>query len=107
MNDDEAYAYYSDPNNHRPGKRVRNPFMTNPDPELALQELVDGLGIEAPTDCVSVRDRTNMDLMKRAGQLTQMLLNMEQALDPRTQEARDLHSEREAVRLELHRRGII
>lgn len=45
-------------------------------------------------------------LLTRVSDLTDQLMALKQALRPHTQEARDIHSARNACQVELRRRGI-
>lgn len=67
-------------------------------------------GIEDSVNSQEIVDVTTlptMDLLTRFQQLTELLKDMEQALKPRTQEARDAHSERYGMLIELRRRGMM
>lgn len=72
--------------------------------ELQLQEMIDAMGIEVEE--TSVRTLSDYDLLTRYNSLTQSLLKEGEALDPHTQSGRDMHSEREAIKVEMIRRGI-
>lgn len=63
-------------------------------------DVVDSEGVEDLSKLSSVI------LGNRVAAITQMLLEMKQALHPETQAARDLHSERNACQVELRKRGI-
>ena len=63
-------------------------------------EVVDSEGVEDLSTLSSVV------LGNRVATITQTLLEMGQALNPVTQAARDLHSERNACQVELRKRGI-
>lgn len=75
--------------------------MTSDDPFL---EITQGLELPDPTDVINVRTLATVDLIRRFDNLTQALLDCEEFLDPRTQEARDMHSLRNALDVELQRR---
>jgi hypothetical protein len=52
----------------------------------------------------NLRDVDVKSLITRISEITEILLRDGQALNPRTSEARDMHSERYACQLELSRR---
>lgn len=62
---------------------------------------VDALGV------LNVTTLETMELLNRFQQLTEELKDREEALRPRTQEARELHSQRAAMLIELRNRGIM
>lgn len=47
------------------------------------------------------------NLLNRLHELDDFLKSINQVLSPRTQEARDAHSERNAIQVVLHEKGII
>lgn len=75
--------------------------MTMDDPFF---DIVQGIEIEEPVDVLNVRTLASNVLVSKFNELTQALLDREEILNPHTQEARDIHSLRNAVDVELQRR---
>lgn len=57
-------------------------------------------------EVVSVTDLSTSELLEMVADLTQELLEMHQGIRPKTQEARDKHSLRNACQVELRSRKI-
>lgn len=69
--------------------------------------LMAGLDLQEPVDTVNVALLDEVELSKRYNAVKQSLLERGEMLNPKTQEGRDLHSERAAYLLELRRRRMI
>lgn len=65
------------------------------------------LDLQEPTDIVNVALLDEVELSKRFNAVKQQLLERGEMLKPKTQEGRDLHSERAAYLLELRRRRMV
>jgi hypothetical protein len=65
---------------------------------------LEDIEIEGVDDATKYDDVT---LLTKFNELTEDLKTMGQALHPKTQTARDLHSWRAAILIELHKRGIM
>lgn len=63
-------------------------------------EVVDSEGVE------DLSTLNTIILANRVSSITELLLEMGQAIRPETQAARDLHSERNACQIELRKRGV-
>jgi meiotically up-regulated gene 157 (Mug157) protein len=76
--------------------------MAPPD-DIDWSQLED-INIEGVNDATK---HDNMTLLKMFNELTEDLKNMGEAVHPKTQAARDIHSWRAAILIELHRRGLM
>lgn len=77
-------------------------------PEDELQRMFDEMEFDLP-EPDEVDDVTAMPMekvIKRYNQLTEELLQIGEALHPRTQYGRDLHSERAAYQLRMKKEGL-
>lgn len=81
--------------------------LAEPDDEL-FKRFEAQLDTDIPTDVVDVTTIPDVDLVNRLHELDAELDKSGElmALNPRTQEARDLHSLRAAVLVEMKRRGL-
>lgn len=64
------------------------------------------LDIVEPTDVVNVALLDEVELSSRYNSCKQKLFELGEMLHPKTQQGRDLHSERAAYLVELRRRGM-
>lgn len=70
-----------------------------------FDDIVAGVQIEVnEAEIMNVMDLPTDRLIELQGELEELLFDEEQALRPRTQEARDNHSLRNAIQVELSRR---
>lgn len=76
--------------------------MTMDDP---FESIVNGLELEEPKYYIDVTKLDIQELLTQFDELNDELFEMEQALSPTTQRARDLHSLRSAIYLEIQKRG--
>jgi hypothetical protein len=76
--------------------------MTMDDP---FDSIVDGLELEEPKYYIDVTKLDTQELLTQFDELNDELFEMEQALRPTTQRARDLHSLRSAIYVEIQKRG--
>jgi hypothetical protein len=76
--------------------------MTMDDP---FESIVNGLELEEPKYYIDVTKLDIQELLTQFDELNDELFEMEQALRPTTQRARDLHSLRSAIYLEIQKRG--
>jgi|694.fasta_scaffold118549_5 hypothetical protein len=76
--------------------------MTMDDP---FYEIVNQLEIEEPHDLIDVSKLSIQDLLSQFDDINNRLFEMGQALKPSNQEARDLHSLRSAIYVEIQKRG--
>jgi hypothetical protein len=76
--------------------------MTMDDP---FDSIVDGLELEEPKYYIDVTKLDIQELLTQFDELNDELFEMEQALRPTTQRARDLHSLRSAIYVEIQKRG--
>ena len=82
--------------------------MNDNDLENLFSELEDIFNdVENDESVVNLQTLDTVSLMDKVNGITQTLLEMGEALHPKTQEARELHSERNACQLELVRRGVL
>jgi hypothetical protein len=70
-----------------------------------FDEITKDLVIEVPQDIVDVSKMSIYDLLSEYDDLNIELFNMGEAINPVTQKARDLHSKRNAIQVELKKRG--
>ncbi len=78
-----------------------------PEDEMeGMRKLIDGLGIEVHESHVTVSTLTDRELISRFGKVTETLLQRGEVLHPTTETGKDLHSERDAYMVELHRRKL-
>lgn len=79
--------------------------MTMDDPsEDIFAQLEQDMGEIDTSDVIDMTKLTIPELLEIYGDKTEGLMDDGQAMNPRTQEARDDHSLRYAARMELHRR---
>ena len=76
--------------------------MSTDDPFFSI---VEGLQIDEPESYVNVSELSIEELLYQFDQLNDELFELEQALNPTTQKARDLHSLRSAIYVEIQKRG--
>ena len=76
--------------------------MSMDDPFFSI---VEGLQIDEPESYVNVSELSIEELLYQFDQLNDELFELEQALNPTTQKARDLHSLRSAIYVEIQKRG--
>lgn len=69
-----------------------------------FDSIIEGLEIEDPDDVLDVTTLSVPELVELKVKLERELFELQQALMPKTQEARDKHSLRNAVQLELNSR---
>lgn len=74
-------------------------------PEEQIQQMVDALLPPANPD-TNVQTINEIELVRRFQTVDRELLRLGEVLNPKTQQARDLHSERAAYVIEMHRRGL-
>jgi hypothetical protein len=80
--------------------------MTTSEPnEEEMAAMINSLGLDAVTE-PAISDLDHRQLLIRWNEVTQALAKRGELLDPKTQEGRDLHSQREALRLVLHEQGL-
>lgn len=77
--------------------------MPNDDVFAGLEGIFDSV---TEDEVVSVKDLSSPELMDMVHELTQELLEMKEGIYPRSQEARDKHSLRNACQVELRNRKI-
>lgn len=58
-------------------------------------------------EIVNLQDIATNDLLHEHFEMEELVKARRETLWPRTQEARDFHSRRNAVEVELHRRGVL
>lgn len=68
--------------------------------------IIDGLEIEEPTDVIDVTTLDNKGLADKLFEIEEKIKANEWILHPNTQESRDLHSLRNAIQVELSKRGL-
>ena len=76
--------------------------MTMDDPFF---DIVHSLEIDEPKDLVDVTKLSIQELLSQFDNINEQLFEMGQALKPTNQEARDLHSLRSAIYVEIQKRG--
>jgi len=76
--------------------------MTMDDP---FYDIVSNLEIEEPEDLIDVSKLSIQELLSKFDDINNQLFKMGQALKPTNQEARDLHSLRSAIYVEIQKRG--
>jgi hypothetical protein len=69
--------------------------------------LMADLDLQEPTDVVNVALLDEVELSRRYNAVKQALLEKKEMLHPKTQEGRDLHSERASYLLEMRRRRML
>jgi hypothetical protein len=78
--------------------------VTNP--EEAMQRMVDELNLPSPDPDANLQLLNEIQLLGRFNDVTQELLEMGEALTPKSQKGRDLHSTRGACLVEMKRRRL-
>jgi len=68
-------------------------------------DIVSNLEIEEPEDLIDVSKLSIQELLSKFDDINNQLFKMGQALKPTNQEARDLHSLRSAIYVEIQKRG--
>ena len=76
--------------------------MTMDDPFF---DIVHSLEIDEPEDLVDVTKLSVQELLSKFDDINEELFEIGQALKPTTQQARDLHSLRSAIYVEIQKRG--
>jgi len=76
--------------------------MTMDDP---FYDIVSSLEIQEPEDLIDVSKLSVQELLSQFDDINNKLFEMGQALKPSNQEARDLHSLRSAIYVEIQKRG--
>lgn len=70
-----------------------------------FDDITKDLVIEIPEDVIDVTKMSLLDLLSEYDDINLELFKMDEALKPVTQKARDLHSKRNAIQIELRKRG--
>lgn len=70
-----------------------------------FEDIVSGIQITEPEEVYDVTKLSDETLFLELARLEDELFHMGEALKPKTQKARDLHSERNAIWVEIHRRS--
>ena len=70
-----------------------------------FDDIVSGLNFDIPNDIIDVTKMSISELVDKLDELNEKLFEMHEALNPRTQEARDMHSLRNALQVELSKRS--
>lgn len=81
--------------------------MTHEEEEDIFAQLEEDMGDIDTSDVIDMTKLTIPELLEIYGNKTEGLMDEGQAINPRTQEARDDHSLRYAARMELHRRQVL
>jgi hypothetical protein len=68
-------------------------------------DIVSSLEIQEPEDLIDVSKLSVQELLSQFDDINNKLFEMGQALKPSNQEARDLHSLRSAIYVEIQKRG--
>lgn len=79
-------------------------FAPDPDEEALFAEIAGVLDGVDTTGTLDVTQLSTTDLLTKQDELTERLIEIRQLLEPQTAEGRELHSQRSAVVVELHRR---
>ncbi len=79
--------------------------MTEIDEEKALFAQLEDV-LSQVEEVENLQEWTSVNLANKYYEITEILMEIGQALRPETQVARDLHSERNACQIELRRRGV-
>ena len=70
-----------------------------------FDDIISGLDFDVPEDVIDVSTMSIEELLNKLDYLNETLFEMHEALNPQTQEARDMHSLRNAVQIELSKRS--
>ena len=70
-----------------------------------FDDIVSGLDFDIPEDIIDVSQMSIEELLEKLDYLNETLFEMNEALNPKTQNARDMHSLRNAVQVELSKRS--
>jgi hypothetical protein len=62
--------------------------------------------VDADEDVINLNDLSNLDLLDMVQDITDELMQRQESLKPRSQEARDLHSLRNAAQVVMRSRGM-
>ena len=81
------------------------PTMDAPDPNDPLFAQLEDITVDE-SEIEDFYQLDDMDLLERFEEVSKEIKEARQQIKPRTQDARDLHSLRYAIQLELQRRGI-
>lgn len=83
------------------------PTAELPDPDETFRALMQDVDIPIPTDVVNVALLNEAELNTRLTQIKQELYNLKEMWHPRTEKGRDLHSQRNAITVEMRKRGLM
>jgi hypothetical protein len=81
--------------------------MSTSNPDDLFAQLEDVFSGVLDEDVENVTMMSSSDLLKKYFETTETLKELGQALNPKTQFARDLHSKRYSYKLELNKRGLM
>lgn len=77
------------------------------DPDEIFRSLMEDVDFEEPKGIIDYTKLETIELSRRLNHIKQELFDRKEMMDPRTDEGRDLHSERAAILIELHKRGVM
>jgi hypothetical protein len=81
--------------------------ISDPDPEDIFAQMAGQLADISVPDEQKVTDMATLQLADRLSEIDHELVDRKELLNPTTQEARDLHSLRGAIIVEMKKRGVL
>ena len=71
-----------------------------------FDNIIEGLSFEEPTDVIDVTKLSNVELADKLIEVESTIRDNAWILHPNTQHSRDLHSLRNAIQIEMTKRGM-